>query len=135
MKKAIAIVVLGLLLITPSLADTEESKKKSIPEWFKKIPKTTEKMVYAGGTAVSSKLEISKDKAIFAGMTALCKKINPPRVIVTEKLNADGTTTTTTTIESGECALSGYEIEKIKIVLLDNGNYRTYLILKYPVDH
>ena len=135
MKNLLGIVVLGLLLITPSLADTEESKKKSIPEWFKKIPKTTEKMVYVGGTAVSSKLEISKDKAIFAGMTALCKKINPPRVIVTEKLNADGTTTTTTTIESGECALSGYEIEKIKIVLLDNGNYRTYLILKYPVDH
>ena len=55
----------------------EEEKKirEAIPDWYQEIPIGTELIMYARGTAVSSDLQFSEDKAVNAALLALAKKM------------------------------------------------------------
>ena len=54
----------------------EEEKKirEAIPDWYQEMPIGTELIMYARGTAVSSDLQFSEDKAVNAAILTLAKK-------------------------------------------------------------
>ena len=159
MKKLLGILVLGLFLITPSWA---EELKESIPEWFIKIQKTTDKIMYARGTALSKNSQSSKDEALIHALVEFAEILDQ-KITQTIKKVVTGEDIVKKTIlkyESGNliiiCSmveedwdtlkcednrdlfnwstLSGYTIENTETKQLANGDYRSFILLKYPVD-
>ena len=117
MKKLLGIVVLALLL---SLNISQVFAQEEIPEWYINIPKETENIIYARGTAKSTVLHFSNQKALINALEDLCIKIH---YRITKKNN-------TITFDS-ECKSPKYEIQNEGIIKLDNGIIRTFIVLKH----
>ena len=164
MKKLLVILILIFTLQTSSWT---EELKESIPEWFIKIPKTTDKIMYARGTALSKNSQSSKDEALIHALVGFTKNlalsISDLKITETIKQAGVGEDIVKKTIikqESGNlittCSmveedwdtmkcednrdlfnwstLSGYTIENTETKQLANGDYRSFILLKYPVD-
>ena len=127
-----------------ALKEQEEKEiQQSIPDWFIKLPKGSEQKIYARGTAVVDTLQGAIDSSTNAALRELGKKLETR---LNSKLNEtvrqagigeDITTKTEITRVSSivvkEVTISGYEIAESKIVQLDNGKYRSFILLEYPV--
>tara|TARA_Y100000294_G_scaffold97620_1_gene90749 strand:- start:864 stop:2117 length:1254 start_codon:yes stop_codon:yes gene_type:complete len=123
----------------------EKEIQESIPTWFIKIPKGTEKIIYVRGTAVVDTLQGSIDSATNAALRELGKKLETrlnSKVKETVRQAGIGEDQITksemnrvSTIIVKEVTISGYEISETKMVKLDNGSYRSFILLEYPVAH
>mgnify|MGYP000167950793 CR=1 FL=1 len=124
MKRLLAYLFLVLVFVNSnfSYVVAQEIKEK-IPEWFINMPKSTEDIIYERGTALSNDLQLSAQQALMHALNSLCRKINT-RIAIKNN---------TTTIKS-ECEIPKYEIEELRMVQTDNGNIRTFLVLKYKLD-
>ena len=117
MKKLLGIVVMGMLL---SLNISQVFAQEEIPEWYINIPKETENIIYSRGTATSTVLYFSHQKALINALEELCIKIH---YRITKKNN--------TIIFDSECKSPKYEIHNEGIIKSDNGIIRTFIILKH----
>jgi|TARA_Y100000294_G_C8535381_1_gene328818 hypothetical protein len=132
------------------IEEIEEQKKKeekeineSIPEWFVKMPQGTDTLMYVRGTAVSDSLQGSIDIAEDAAKRSLVGKIETrlnSKTKETVKQAGMGENIVSKTeinrisaIVVKEVTISGFEVVESKMVKLDNGDYRVFILLKYPV--
>ena len=121
----------------------EKDIKQSIPTWFIKLPKGTEKMLYVRGTAVVDTLQGSIDSATNAALRELGKKLETrlnSKIKETVRQAGVGEDQVTksemnrvSSLVVKEVTISGYEIADTKLVQLDNGNYRSFILLEYPI--
>ena len=123
----------------------EEEKKirEAIPDWYQEIPLGTELIMYARGTAVSSDLQFSEDKAVNAALLALAKKMQNrlasknkqmiKEAGIGEDLILKTNIERASNIVIKNVSISGYKIVKTKMAPRANGGYRTYILVEYPI--
>jgi len=121
----------------------EKEIQQSIPNWFIMPPSGSEELMYVRGTAISDDLQLSIDAATNASLRELGKKMNTRLASKTketvrqanigEKVSSKTEMNRISTIVVKEVTVKGYEVVETKMVALDNGNYRTFILLKYPV--
>ena len=127
-----------------ALKEKEEKEiQQSIPEWFIMLPSGSEEVMYVRGTAISDDLQLSIDAATNAGLRELGKKMNTRLASKTketvrqanigEKVSSKTEMNRISTIVVKEVTVKGYEVVETKMVSLDNGNYRTFILLKYQI--
>ena len=130
--------------------------KEIIPVWFLNIPNTTDKIIYARGTAVSKNSKSSKNEALINALIDPARKL---KNTITQKEAGIGTDLIVKTeIKSGNyktvcigeitkpenCkdnrdifnwnSLSDYTIVKEETQELANGDFRSFVLLEYSVD-
>ena len=121
----------------------EKEIQQSIPGWFIKVPRGDEKVMYVRGTAVVDTLQGSIDSATNAALRELGKKLETrlnSKINETVRQAGIGEDQVTksemnrvSSIVVKEVTISGYEIAENKMVQLDNGSYRSFILLEYPV--
>lgn len=123
----------------------EEEKKirEAIPDWYQEMPVGTELVMYARGTAVSSDLQFSEDKAVNAALLALAKKMQNrldsknKQMIKEAGIGEDLTLKTNieraSNIVIKNVSISGYKIVKTKMAPRATSGYRTYVLVEYPI--
>ena len=121
----------------------EKEIQESIPDWFIMMPKANEKVIYVRGTAVVDTLQGSMDSAVNAALRDLAKKLETRlsskvnETVVQAGIGEDITTKSeivkVSTIVVEEVTIVGYEIAKNKMFKMDNGKYRSFILLEYPV--
>ena len=126
---------------------TEEVKEKetaeSIPDWFLNLPQGSDVLMYVRGSAVSDQLQLALDFATNAALKNLGKKVETrvaskaKQTIRQAGIGEDQVSKTEINLISStvmdEVTLSGYETVETKLVPLDSGSYRAFILLKYPV--
>ena len=145
-----AVIILYSLFFAPSpqeLKAIKEQEEKdiqqSIPSWFIKVPKGNEKIMYVRGTAVVDTLQGSIDSATNAALRELGKKLETrlnSKIKETVRQAGIGEDQVTksemnrvSSLVVKEVTISGYEIADTKLVQLDNGSYRSFILLEYPI--
>ena len=123
--------------------EEEKEIKESIPDWFIMMPKANEKVIYVRGTAVVDTLQGSMDSATNAALRELGKKLETrlnskvDETVRQAGIAEDITTKTeinrVSTLVVKEVTISGYEISQTKMFKMDNGKYRSFILLEYPV--
>jgi len=127
-----------------SIKEQEEKEiQESVPNWFIMMPKANEKVIYVRGTAVVDTMQGSIDTATNAALRDLAKKLETRlaakvnETVIQAGIGEDITTKSeiikVTTLVVEEVTIIGYEISKNKIFKMDNGKYRTFILLEYPV--
>jgi len=121
----------------------EKEISQSMPEWFIKPPQGSDMLIYVRGTAVSDQIQLALDFATNAALRDLGKKVETrlasksKETIKQAGIGEDQVSKTEINFISStvmdEVIVSGYEAVKTKPVTLDNGSYRMYVLLKYPV--
>ena len=124
-------------------AQEEKEIQQSIPTWFIKVPRGDEKKMYVRGTAVVDTLQGSIDSATNAALRELGKKLETrlnSKINETVRQAGMGEDIVTKTemnrissIVVKEVTISGYEIAETKMVQLDNGRYRSFILIEYPI--
>ena len=124
-------------------AQEEKDIQQAIPNWFIKAPQGTDTMMYVRGTAVVDTLQGSIDMATNAALRALGKKLDSrlnskvKETVRQAGIGEDIVTKTEINRVSAyvvkEVTISGWEILETKLVTLDNGKYRSFILVKYPV--
>ena len=107
------------------------------------MPKANEKVIYVRGTAVVDTMQGSIDTATNAALRDLAKKLETRlaakvnETVVQAGIGEDISTASeiikVTTLVVEEVTIVGYEMSKNKIFKMDNGKYRTFILLEYPV--
>jgi hypothetical protein len=123
--------------------EEEQKIAESIPDWYQDMPIGTEAIMFARGTAISSDLQFSEDKAVNASLIALAKKLqnrldSKNKLMIKEAgLGEDLTLKTNieraSTIVIKNVTVSGYKIIKTKMTPRSQGGYRTYILVEYPI--
>lgn len=127
-----------------ALKEQEEKEiEQSIPSWFIKLPRGSEQKIYVRGTAVVDTLQGSIDSSTNAALRELGKKLETrlnsklDETMRQAGIGEDMTTKTeinrVSTLVVKEVTISGYEIAESKLIKLDNGSYRSFILLEYPV--
>ena len=128
---------------------TEEAKEKetetaeSIPDWYLNPPQGSDVLMYIRGSAVSDQLQLALDLATNSALKNLGKKVitrlasKSQECIRQAGIGEDQVSKTEINLISStvvdEITVSGYETVETKLVSLDNGSYRAFILLKYPV--
>jgi len=120
-----------------------EQEKNSIPDWFMKPPASTEQVMYARGTAVSNNLQFTIDRATFAALQELARKVNSrAQAKASETINAAGIgdnlnvktlAKNIASVVTKEVSVGGFDNVDSKMVPLDGGKYRVFTLIKYSV--
>ena len=122
-----------------------EEKKiaESIPEWFLMPPQGSDVLMYVRGTAKSDNMQMALDTARDAAFMSLGQKVEirlaskVKKTIMQAGMGEDqGSKTKINLISStvvDEVTVSGIEVVETKLVSLDNGYYRAFLLIEYPV--
>jgi len=121
----------------------EKEIQESIPSWFIKIPKGDEKIMYVRGTAVVDTLQGSIDSATNAALRELGKKLETRlnskiketvrQAGIGEDIVTKSEMNRVSSLVVKEVTISGYEIADTKLVKLDSGSYRSFILLEYPI--
>ena len=125
----------------------EEVKEKetadSIPEWYLNPPQGSDALMYIRGSAVSDQLQLAVDLATNTALKELGKKVKTRLASKSQEcirqagIGEDQVSKTEINLISStvvdEITVSGYETVETKLVSLDNGNYRAFILLNYPV--
>ena len=124
-------------------AQEEKEIQQSIPNWFIKVPRGNEKTMYVRGTAVVDTLQGSIDSATNAALRELGKKLETrlnSKINETVRQAGMGEDIVTksemnriSSIVVKEVTISGYEVSESKMVQLDDGRYRSFILLEYPI--
>lgn len=127
-----------------ALKEQEEKEiQQSIPNWFIKLPNGSEQKIYVRGTAVVDTLQGAIDSSTNAALRELGKKLQTRlnskmnetvrQAGIGEDITTKTEITRVSTLVVKEVTVSGYEIAENKLVQLDNGKYRSFILLEYPV--
>ena len=136
--------------ILSKLQNIEENKKTekketadSIPEWYLNPPQGSDVLMYVRGSAVSDQLQLAVDLATNTALKELGKKVKTRLASKSQEcirqagIGEDQVSKTEINLISStvvdEITVSGYEPIETKIVSLDNGSYRAFILLEYPV--
>ena len=136
--------------ILSKLKNIEENKKAekketadSIPEWYLNPPQGSNVLMYVRGSAVSDQLQLAVDLATNTALKELGKKVKTRLASKSQEcirqagIGEDQVSKTEINLISStvvdEITVSGYETVETKLVSLDNGNYRAFILLNYPV--
>ncbi len=121
----------------------EKEIAESIPEWFLIPPQGSDVLMYVRGTAVSDQLQLALDLATNAALRSLGKKVETrlasksKETIRQAGMGEDQPSKTEINLISStvvdEVTVSGFEAIETKLVSLDNGSYRAFILLEYPV--
>lgn len=121
----------------------EKEIAESIPEWYLMPPQGSDLLLYVRGSAVSDQLQLAIDLATNAALRDLGKKVETRLASKTKEtirqagMGEDQVSKTEINLISStvvdEVTVSGFEAIKTKLVKLDNGSYRSFVLLKYPV--
>ena len=121
----------------------EKEIEQSIPDWFIMLPKADEKVMYVRGTAVVDTLQGSIDTATNAALRELGKKLETRlnskiketvrQAGVGEDIVTKSEMRRVSSFVIKEVTISGYEVAENKLVKLDNGKYRCFILLEYPI--
>jgi len=126
------------------LKEAEEKEiAESIPDWYLMPPQGSDLLMYVRGSAVSDQLQLALDFATNAALKNLGKKVET-RVASKAKMTVrqagmgeDQASKTEINLISStvmeEVTLSGYKMVETKLVSLDSGSYRAFILLEYPV--
>ena len=126
------------------LKEAEEKEiAEAIPEWYLMPPQGSDMLMYVRGSAVSDQLQLALDFATNAALKNLGKKVETrvaskaKQTIRQAGIGEDQVSKTEINLISStvmdEVTLSGYETVETKLVPLDSGSYRAFILLKYPV--
>ena len=121
----------------------EKEIAEAIPEWYLMPPQGSDVLMYVRGTAVSDQLQLALDFATNAALKNLGKKVET-RVASKAKqtvrqagIGEDQVSKTEINLISStvmeEVTLSGYKTVETKLVSLDSGSYRAFILIEYPV--
>lgn len=149
MKHLILVGTLVLLIIGCSSTAPVVNKDQTIqtagnvaidmPSWYVKPPAPTDDNMWFVGTATSSDLAMSREKALLDAQLKLADTLNgvANALIKQQKNDNAGSVVndkTSITVKKviANTSLTGYTIEDTKI-LPDNRNYRTFVLLRYPL--
>ena len=136
--------------ILSKLKNIEENKKAekketadSIPEWYLNPHQGSNVLMYVRGSAVSDQLQLAVDLATNTALKELGKKVKTRLASKSQEcirqagIGEDQVSKTEINLISStvvdEITVSGYETVETKLVSLDNGNYRAFILLNYPV--
>ena len=136
--------------ILSKLKNIEENKKaekkqtaESIPDWYLNPPQGSDVLMYVRGSAVSDQLQLAVDLATNTALKELGKKVKTRLASKSQEcirqagIGEDQVSKTEINLISStvvdEITVSGYETVETKLVSLDNGNYRAFILLNYPV--
>ena len=126
------------------LKEAEEKEiAEAIPEWYLMPPQGSDMLMYVRGSAVSDQLQLALDLATNSALKNLGKKVitrlasKSQECIRQAGIGEDQVSKTEINLISStvvdEITVSGYETVETKLVSLDNGSYRAFILLKYPV--
>ena len=126
------------------LKEAEEKEiRESTPEWFVKMPQSSSETIYVRGTDISDDLQLSIDLATNAALRSLGKKLETrlnSKAKETVKQAGIGSNKASksefnriSSVVVKEVTVSGYEVYETKMVPLENGDYRSFILLEYPV--
>mgnify|MGYP001165206087 CR=1 FL=1 len=121
----------------------EKEIAESIPEWYLMPPQGSDVLMYVRGSAVSDQLQLALDLATNSALKSLGKKVETRLASKSQEcirqagIGEDQVSKTEINLISStvvdEIIVSGYDPIETKLVSLDNGNYRAFILLKYPV--
>ena len=121
----------------------EKEIAESIPEWYLMPPQGSDVLMYVRGSAVSDQLQLALDFATNAALKNLGKKVETrvaskaKQTIRQAGMGEDQVSKTEINLISStvmeEVTLSGYKMVETKLVSLDSGSYRAFILLEYPV--
>lgn len=110
-----------------------------LPSWYIKPPIGTDDHLWFAGTGYSSDLTMSREKAILDSQMKLADTINGSMNAMIKQQKSDNsgslfTDKTSITIKKiiANTIMTGYRIEDSR-VLSENRNYRTFILVRYPV--
>jgi len=139
--------ILSKLKIIEEKKEVDEAKEKetaeSIPDWYLNPPQGSDVLMYVRGSAVSDQLQLAVDLATNSALKNLGKKVKTRLASKSQEcirqagIGEDQVSKTEINLISStvvdEITVSGYETVETKLVSLDNGNYRAFILLKLPV--
>ena len=121
----------------------EKEIAESVPEWFLMPPQGSDVLMYVRGTVISDNMQLALDFARDAALMELSQKVEIrlaskiKRTVKQAGMGEDQVSKTEINLISSavnnEVTVSGIEIIETKLVTLDNGNYRAFVLIKYPV--
>ena len=114
-----------------------------MPEWFIKPPQGSDVLMYVRGTGKSDIMQMALDIARDAAFMELGQKVEIrlaskiKKTIRQAGMGEDQVSKTVINLISStvvnEVTVSGIETIETKLVTLDNGYYRAFMLVKYPV--
>tara|TARA_B100000287_G_scaffold433235_1_gene494476 strand:+ start:4750 stop:5790 length:1041 start_codon:yes stop_codon:yes gene_type:complete len=124
--------------------EEEELKiNAEIPEWYQKMPASSETLMYARGSAISADLDNSEQRAVENALiklaTQMKNRINTKTNIAIKEAGVDADLTLKTEMQRisnivvKEATVTGYQISNTKMAPLANGKYRTFILVEFPV--
>ena len=121
----------------------EKEIAEALPEWFIKPPQGSDVLMYVRGTGKSDIMQMALDIARDAAFMELGQKVEIrlaskiKKTIRQAGMGEDQVSKTVINLISStvvnEVTVSGIEIIETKLVTLDNGYYRAFVLIKYPV--
>ena len=121
----------------------EKEIAEALPEWFIKPPQGSDVLMYVRGTGKSDIMQMALDIARDAAFMELGQKVEIrlaskiKKTIRQAGMGEDQVSKTVINLISStvvnEVTVSGIETIETKLVTLDNGYYRAFMLVKYPV--
>lgn len=126
------------------LKEEEELKiNAAIPEWYQSMPKGSETIMFARGSAISADLDNSEQRAIENALiklsTQMQNRISSKTNLVIKEAGVDADLTLKTEMQRisnivvKDATIKGYKIYKSKMAPIANGKYRTFIVIEFPV--
>ena len=126
------------------LKEEEELKiNAAIPDWYQSMPKGSETVMYARGSAISADLDNSEQRAVENALiklsTQMQNRISSKTNLVIKEAGIDADLTLKTEMQRissvvvKEATIKGYKIYQSKMAPVANGKYRTFIVIEFPV--
>ena len=110
-----------------------------LPSWYIKPPAATDDYIWFAGTGYSSDLAMSREKAVLDSQMKLADTLNGALNAMVKQQKSDNagsvvTDKTSITIKKviANTMMTGHRIEDARVVS-ENRNYRTFILVRYPV--
>jgi hypothetical protein len=110
-----------------------------IPSWYLKPPAATDDYIYFSGTASSSDLAMSREKALLDAQMKVADTINGAMNALVKQQRSDNAgalfadkTSVTVKKVIANTIMTGYRIEDTRVVA-ESRNYRTFVLVRYPI--
>ena len=126
------------------LKEEEELKiNAAIPDWYQSMPKGSETVMYARGSAISADLDNSEQRAVENALiklsTQMQNRISSKTNLVIKEAGIDADLTLKTEMQRissvvvKEATIKGFKIYNTKMAPVANGKYRTFIVIEFPV--
>jgi len=121
----------------------EKEIAQSIPEWYLNPPRSTDGLIYVVGDSVSDQIHLAKTIARNRALNALGQTVSTElsskskETIRQAGMGEDQVSKTEinliSSVVSDEVKVSGFEVIKTEIITLDNGGYKGFILIEFPV--